>query len=336
MAIALDVIQPHSTWNVLDSSKLTCYMSCPRKYFFRYLVGWHPSSPNNHLVFGSAWHVGLEHVYKNGMSHKSVLEAQVLLLEYYRSVFPPDTDELFAPKTPANAFTSLEDYVTKYRHECDEYELLYTELGGIVLIGDSRTMTFKCDAILGMHNSGAIIGLDHKTTGRKFSDWGDHWVLSTQMLTYLHALKCLYPEQDVEMLVRQATFYSVDKRNGKQRPTDFDEQPIGKTDNQMQAWLERTNQWIDRMQVDMDILMNEDDTNNIAMRSFPQNDRACFDYGRRCEFFDYCNAWPNPLTRCEQPPIGFHVEHWDPLAQPEIRTKVNLATQSGQPIEMQG
>ena len=126
----------------------------------------------------------------------------------------------------------------------------------------------------------------------------------------------------------------MEKRTGRQRPTDFDEQPIAKTDAQMQAWLERTNQWIDRMHTDMDILTNEDDTDKIAMQSFPQNDRACFDYGRRCEFFDYCNAWPNPLDRCEQVPIGFNVEWWDPLAQPEIRTKINLATQSGQPVEM--
>ena len=333
MTIALDVIQPHPTWDILDSSKLTTYMSCPRKYFFRYLLGWHPSSANNHLVFGSAWHVALEHLHQNEMSPKSVLEAQVMFLEYYRQTFPPETDELFAPKTPANAFTSIEDYATKYRHECDEYEVLYTELGGIVLVSDTRTMTFKCDAILRARNDN-IIGLDQKTTGRKFSDWGDHWTLSTQMLTYLHALKCLYPDENAEMLVRQATFYSVDKRNGKQRPTDFDEQPIGKSDAQMQAWLERTNQWIDRMQIDMDILMNEDNTDNSVMRSYPQNDTACFNFGRRCEFFDFCNAWPNPLTRCDQTPIGFHIEWWDPLAQPEIRTRINLATQSGQPVEM--
>ena len=256
-----------------------------------------------------------------------------MFLECYRQTFSPETDELFAPKTPANAFTSIEDYATKYRHECDEHILLHTELGGIVLVSDTRTMTFKCDAII-RTRSGNIIGLDHKTAGRKFSDWGDHWVLSTQMLTYLHALKCLYPDQDAKMLVRQATFYGVEKRTGKQRPTDFDEQPINKTDDQMQAWLERTNQWIDRMQVDMDILTNEDTTDEVAMHSFPQNDKSCFDYGRRCEFFDFCNAWSNPLTRCETTPIGFNVEWWSPLDQPEIRTKINLTTQSGEPVEM--
>ena len=130
------------------------------------------------------------------------------------------------------------------------------------------------------------------------------------------------------MVVRCAFFY-------KKEPTIFEECPIAKTPPQMQAWLERTNQWIDRMQIDMDILTNEDNTDELVMRSYPQNDTACFNFGRRCEFFDYCNAWPNPLDRCEQAPIGFNVEWWDPLAQPEIHTKINLATQSGQLVEIQ-
>jgi len=23
-------------------------------------------------------------------------------------------------------------------------------------------------------------------------------------------------------------------------------------------------------------------------------------------------AWPNPLQRCDEPPLGFKVEYWDP------------------------
>ena len=257
--ISLDVIQPHPTWDTLDSSKLKTYMECPRKFFYRYLLGWHSNAVNNHLVFGSAWHIALEHLHNSTMNDKDIAEAQVMFLEYYRQELPVETDNLCVPKTPLNAASSLVDYAQRFRATHREHEVLYTELGGIVLVSDTRTMTFKCDAIL-RDEQGYIFALDHKTSQRRYVDWGDHWTLSTQMLTYLHALHCLYPDQEeITMLVRCAFFYKKD-------PTIFEEHPISKTPQQMQAWLERTNQWIDRMQVDMDILTNEDDTDDLVMR----------------------------------------------------------------------
>lgn len=329
MARALEVIQPHKTWNILDSSKLTTYMECPRKYFFRYLLGWSSASPNNHLVFGSSWHLAQEHLLLTDFAPQEVPEAQLKFLRYYRDHFPQSTDELFEPKTPQNAFISIQEYARKYRYESAQFTILYVELGGLVLVSETRTMAFKCDAIRQDNFSGAIQGLDHKTSQRRYSDWGDHWTLSTQMLTYLHALHCLYGSSDeLEMLVRCSFFY-------KRQPTDFAEHPIRKSHEQMQAWLERTNQWIDHLEIDKLILKDEDTTDELVMQSFAQNDTACFNFGRRCEFFDYCNAWANPLTRCDEPPLGLNVEWWDPLDRPEIHTKINLATQSGQPVEME-
>jgi len=269
------------------------------------------------LVFGSAWHIGQEHLLLNDLSPKAAVEAAILAMEYYRQHFPPETDELFTPKTMTNLTNSLSDYADKYRALHRNHTVLYTELGGVVLVGENRTMAFKCDAII-RDESGHVFGIDHKTSQRRYTDWGDRWTLSTQMLTYLHALQCLFPDQEeVTMLVRCAFFYKKD-------PTIFEEHPIAKNNAQMQAWLERTNQWIDRLFTDLNILKEEDNTDEVVMRSFPQNDLACFDFGQRCEFFDFCNAWPNPLTRCDETPIGFNVEWWDPLARPEIRTTVNL------------
>ena len=324
MALALKVIQPHHTWDILDSSKLTTYMECPRKFFYRYLLGWRPDWPNNHLVFGSAWHLAMEHLLINGYTQSSVAEAQILCGEYYREHFAPDTDELYEPKTMRNAFDSIVEYARVHAPRDREYEVLYTELAGLVLVAPDRTMTFKCDAILRDRSTGSIFGLDHKTSQRRYDNWGEHWTLSTQMLTYLHALCCLYPDSDtLQMLIRCSFFYSVQKKTGEYRPTEFAEHPIAKSLPQMQAWLERTNAWIDHLDDDMQHLQQET-TDDNSMQSFPQNDTACFNYGRQCEFFDFCNAWSNPLTRCEQTPIGFNVEWWDPLARPEIRTKIGL------------
>ena len=321
----LDVLPTQPSWSVLDSSKLTTYMSCPRKYFFRYVLGWTSEYPNNHLVFGSAWHIALEHLIKNGYAKDSYLQAVDLFMQYYRQHFPPDTDELFAPKTPDNFVRSLLLYWQTFRHDPDQYALLHTETAGIVSISPTRTMTFKCDAIL--HDEyGTIIGLDYKTSQRRFPDWIDHWSLSTQMLTYLHAIKCMYPMGQLhQMLIRTAFFYKQD-RKGENKPTIFEEYAIEKSDAQMDSWLARTNTWAIALESDMGGLIHDDDTEDATLLAFPQNDTACFNYGRKCEYFDYCTAWSNPLTRCEEPPIGFNVTWWDPLAAPEIKERVNLIT----------
>lgn len=322
---AFDVIQPHPTWEVLDSSKLTTYMECPRKFFYRYIMGWRPDYPNNHLVFGSAWHLAMEHITRHGV--ESTADAVIVALKYYREHFPADTDELYEPKTPANLANSVNEYAHRFGHEHKDTDVLYTELAGLVLVSLDRTMAFKCDAIL-RGPDGRTFGLDHKTSQRKYTNWGDHWTMSTQMLTYLHALHCLYPDDDeLQMLVRCAFFY-------KKTPTEFDDHPIRKSGEQMQAWLERVNAWIDRLEYDMHEL-KEENTAYATMQAFPMNDTACFNFGRQCEFFDFCNAWSNPLSRCEHTPIGFTIERWDPLARPEIKTKLNLATQSGAPVEIQ-
>ncbi len=324
MTIALNVIQPHSTWDILDSSKLTTYMECPRKFFYRYVLGWQSDYPNNHLIFGSAWHLAMEWLLNNP---GDISGAHLAFLEYYREHLPLETDELYAPKTPLNAVESISAYANHYRSEHRAVEVLYTELAGLVLVSDTRTMVFKCDAILRDTNTGRVFGRDFKTSGRKFSNWGEHYTLSTQMLTYLHALHCLYPDtNDLLMQVRCAWFY-------KKSPTEFADHPIDKSLEQMQAWLVRVNTWADQLDYDMHILRQET-TDDVTMSAFPQNDTACFNFGTRCSFFDFCNAWSNPLTRCETVPIGFRKEYWNPLDRPEIRTKINLATQSGEPVEM--
>jgi hypothetical protein len=47
------------------------------------------------------------------------------------------------------------------------------------------------------------------------------------------------------------------------------------------------------------------------MTAFPRCTTSCATFGT-CDFHPYCSAWPNPLERAEQPPIGFTEYHWNP------------------------
>ncbi|MBU2249242.1 MAG: PD-(D/E)XK nuclease family protein, partial [Gammaproteobacteria bacterium] len=98
------------TQNKIDSSKLKDFKRCPRYFFYRHVLGWQSQTPNNHLVFGSAWHEAMEYLLLNGYGDNSVIEAFDKFLAYYRQSFPPETDEMFKAKTPDNAFWTLAQY----------------------------------------------------------------------------------------------------------------------------------------------------------------------------------------------------------------------------------
>lgn len=317
MAQALEIIQATPEWDIIDASKLTTYLECPRKFFYSHILGWKSTAPNNHLVFGSSWAIAMAHLRINGYAIERVMEAMSLFYEHYRNVFSEHTDELFEPKTPKAAANAIALYARSFASEAKQLTLLHAERAGLVLVSEHRTMIFKCDSIYS-DAAGGIISIDDKTSQRKYSNWGDHWVLSTQMLTYLHALHCMYPDaKSKEIIVRCAFFTN--------KGIEFADHSIRKTNVQMQAWLDKTNAWIDRLDNDMRIL-KEDDSSESTMLSFPMNDTACFNFGRQCAFFDFCNAWSNPLSRCESAPMGFEVNHWNPLHRPEIREFVDLTT----------
>lgn len=323
----LDLVPREPTWDIIDSSKLTEFLLCPRKYFYRYILGWTPTTPNNHLIFGSAWHLAVEHLLRGG----TTLEAYGLFEQYYRQHFAPSTDELFEPKTPANALRALEIYAPLSERDLRNNDVLHTEVGGLVSVDLDTHMAFKLDAVLRTHDTGTVWVMDHKTSQSHRYNWADHWSLSTQMLLYLHALKCFYPSQSAELVVRTTFFcdqnpYTPTGRTKKTppRPHWVEETTINKSNEQMEAFLSRTQSWNHALKREMDILLTLDSTDSTSQHSFPQRESACFAYGRTCPFFDYCLSWSNPLTRCESPPLGYEIAYWNPLAAPEIREKVTL------------
>jgi PD-(D/E)XK nuclease superfamily len=314
----LDVIQPHPTWNVVDPSKLTEYMRCPRKYFYRYVLGWASEYPNNHLIFGSSWHLGAEHLLRNGYTTGTLYEASRLFLAHYRKHFDESTDGLFIPKDPTTALQALADYAHKFQRDSVEYDTLHTEIGGVVSVSPEHTLYFKIDAILKDRETGKVLFLDHKTSQRKFYDWGEHWIMSTQMLTYTHVLNCLYPQAEIEGGKVRCTFFY------KAKDAEFDEATISKTPNQMNAWLSRVRSWMGELDQNMVGLLEEDSPSKDVMESFPMNDTSCFSFGQKCTYFDLCNSWSNPLQHSQDPPIGMKQEHWDPRDNEVIREKVDL------------
>jgi len=293
--------------NVIDSSKIVDYMRCPRYFFFRHILGWRTESPNNHLVFGTAWHLAMEHLLLHGYGDKAIIDAFNLFLEEYRKTFTSETDELFAPKTPDNAFLVLAKYAQHYDGELEDLDVLYTEIAGSVAVDETHSLAFRMDSIIRNNVTGRVFSREHKTGSRLWM-WDEQWLLGIQPATYSHVLYCLYPRDEVDCVEMNGCFFIKRKKD----PYDFHRYEVRKRKDQMQVWMDTVRYYLWEIDREYEMLEDYDETQEV-LPVFPMRPTNCIDYGRVCEYQDFCLAWSNPLRRMYEPPIGFVKEYWDPM-----------------------
>lgn len=328
MTTAYDIIPRVREHSIQDSTKVISFMTCPRLYFFEYVLGWQTETPNNHLAFGIAWHHAQEVLLTEGYGAEQVLKAHRVFLDSYRKHYPPETDDLFHPKTPDNALIVLANYANKYKNDHREFEILHVEIGGKIAINMEQALYFKMDTIC--NGPQGHFSLEHKTAS-SFYMWEMQWPLSIQVGTYTHVLHCLFPDEEIVGVVMNGVAFKKVKKGWDQiasgqklsvePPFDFMRLPMRRNKSQMNTWLWTVQFWLDMIQQNFHWL--EDCTpDDPFLSAFPMNSTNCTKYNG-CPWHDFCNAWQNPLARCEEPPIGHVIRHWDPSAE-EVKTHISI------------
>lgn len=306
---------PHETWNILDPSKIQCAMDCERQFMFQYVFGWRSFNISNHLHFGTSWHKAMEYLLLHDYESNSVINAFDTFLTEYRKEFTEDTDSMYAPKDPANVLKALKEYCSLHKYEKDAFEVLYTEISGTVPITKDDVLHFRMDSILKDLRDSTYFSLEHKTGSRTGRQWNDQWLMKTQIGTYIHVLKCLYPSDEVKGIKVRGTFFQKTKNQ-------FETVPVYKDNTQMQIWYWNTVSWMNRIRESMDILMNDCSDDDEVLPCFTMNTENCTKYFG-CPYHDFCSAWSNPLRQYGEPPMGFKVEYWNPKEE-ETTNKITI------------
>ena len=315
-------IPEHKTWAIVDSTKMQCFLDCPRRYFFEYMLGWQGEGDNVHLIFGEAWHRAMEHLLLNGYNKAAIAEAYMKLNSYYRQHFDEATDDLRAPKIPTNALNALVGYVIEYKN--DEFEVLYTEIAGSVPITEKRVMHFRMDSILRWPYG--IGSLEHKTGSTLTRIWMDQWLLSLQTGTYNHVLYCLYPEElirDAGVMINGAIFNKT--------KTQFKRVPARRTKHMMNVWFWNIKHYFAMLEYEMERLQGCREEDDVLM-AFPMNTQSCTKYFG-CPWISYCMTWSNPLRYADEPPHGCTTRWWDPSDREEKPAKVVFDLEQPKPTE---
>jgi hypothetical protein len=319
-------IQEHETWQVLDSTKIQSYMRCPRKFFYEYVLGWRSEVPSIHLVFGSSWHLAMEVLHDEGYTAEACAKGYLAAETEYRKSFPPEWDEGNKPKTMANLLRALPQYCERYAE--DDFEVLHIEIAGSVAVAEGKLLHFKTDTIC-RNQQGQVFSLEHKSGGRFSTMWLNQWRQKMQIGVYSHVLYCMFDPQEVYGVIINGAFFANEpkrKLNGElytnARDNEFHRVPSRRSLQAMEGWLVEVLALYNRILADYDKLAEEDDQQNI-MTSFQRNTESCTDYGG-CPYLDVCSSWNNPLLHIEDPPVGMHVDFWDPRKHESVREVVEL------------
>lgn len=308
----------HPTVGVIDNSKMMTYKDCPRKFFFKHILGWSSRYPSIHLIFGSAYHAAQEFLALKGYDKKNLDEAMQVFLSIYREEFSEATDDDYV-KNPERAEKALASYIKEFKD--DPFETLYTEVGIPAPLGDDRVFHLKIDKILRRVTDGKIILMDFKTGSRELKYWAELQDSRNQFFGYIHGALCRYPFEQVEgLIVRQVLIY-------KSSPPKHKSYTVRKNASQMNAWLSNVRYWYDRMMDDLTRVKQESPDKRV-MEAYPKNDNACASFGRLCPFYSHCWASPNPLKYYQTPedcPSEFESSFWDPRTDP-VSNQLNPET----------
>jgi hypothetical protein len=326
------IIQPHDTWSIHDSSKLELWVTCRRKYFYKALLGWELDVPNHDTYFGQAVHLAREYQLLNGYS--DIQGAYNIFIDFYRKEFQPGTDDIYRPKDPAGVLTMLLSFNEQQSRDLEENEVVeldgtkMTEISGAVPISDKRVLHYRMDSIMRRLEDGMIFSWDWKTTSEKYINgrqWAENFFLSLQNGTYTHCLYCMFPIEQVLGIEFYGIGFAHLSRGSANRSAgyhcSFRKVPAFKTPEQMNTWLWTVNTLMDEIEMEMDRLQHCKESDAVMM-AFPMNPTSCTDY-RGCAYHDFCLSWQNPLQQCDEPPLGFKQEFWNPAKQ-DTRVKKNL------------
>lgn len=315
----------HPSQDILDSTKIQAYQSCPRMFFYEYMLGWRSAYPSNHLHFGKCVHLAMEHIILHEYSGKSVIEALEIFNNEYRHLFPESTDAIYSPKTPGRFFDCLLMYLKQWSTDKGQYEVYKTEFGGTVSLGENYKVAFKMDTILRDRYSGLYCSLEHKTAGGNYvnSNYDLQHEMGIQCGTYTHVLNCIFPPEQVSGVIINLLQFKKTKDH-LYKSVDFILQrfPINLSNARMYDWMENTKEWIDKIEADKRTLLVSSDSDD-RLRCFSKNGRSCTNYNRACTYVDLCRAWSNPLQHLDRMPNDLKIDFWNPLEE-DLREVMTL------------
>lgn len=285
---------------ILDSSKLQDYQSCPRKFFYRHILGWDNEEPSFHLHFGKCWHKGLEKLYSEGFSADNMAAAAHAFLAAYDEQSIPVPSKSY--KTADAAIKAIFEYSQKYVWDVQNFEVVAVESPYAIPISRERSIIVNRDVLLRERTSQDLVILEHKTASSLGRTFDQQWRLSLQIAMYAYSAYLEGVTPKIPKVIVNATCF-------KAAGAEFHRVPVMRNFSGINNALYTANSLWDDIEADITRLYNIDLEADF-LQAFRQAPSSCANF-TGCQFYDYCTCCGNPLN-LESPPIGMTLRFWNP------------------------
>ncbi len=314
--------------HIFDNSRLSDYKTCPRLYYYKHVLGWRrdAGSVALPLIFGKAWHRGLEYVWQHAgqsVDPSHLLDGAVneFNQEWIESGLSPDLSleqqEEYSPRTPGVGHEMLYNYINERSAILSNSRLIGNEQPFAVPMPFTEKTWYvgRMDKVIETNRDGRIV-IEHKTTSAysvKYNfqpSYIESWNTSAQVKGYEFAATLYYGEI-AGVWVDAALVH-------KKIHNQFKFIPVMHQQVLVKEWLENTAQWIEEIKRNESQL---DETKSIAGKPiFRKNEESCYGKYGECPFLDICRFTVAPSTS-EVPP-GYVVDKWEPFDEEELRKLV--------------
>jgi hypothetical protein len=301
-----------------DSTSLGALKRCPRYYQLANVEGWTRKGEGGRvdLDFGIWLHAGRERYYHaraSGSTHETGVDAA---LQYVLTVtYDPVTGRPWQGDSYKNRFTlarTLLDYLDKWEHDPlvtvildnkkPAVEMTFKFPLGQFARHDTEYRTVEPEEFFLCGHLDRVVEFQGKTYISDLKstrhDLGDrYWkqfLLSNQFNIYTIAGNVVLKSKVAGLIVDACQVLVTE-------PARFGRRIIEKTEAQLDEFMRSLRVLLDQAQ-------------SYAKANFwPQNEQACFQYGRPCEFLEICARAPSVRTQWLK--ADFTTRVWNPLIE---------------------
>lgn len=294
----------------LDNLKRSCFITCPRKYYWQHKLHLRTTTGSTALRYGIAWHAAMQGYYedvaKNGWTKDgSALEAAVVEAKAAWSEETAKFDEFYEDyRSLENLLLGLMQYFGTFH--TDEGMLEIVEAERIFCISMEGSDNINCDPFdfVGRIDLEVMLNqrpwiVDHKTTSQSLSVQSRRLERSPQFMGYVYAggkELSVVPDGALIQLCQLTAYKSKSTGNYGAPKFDFQRIPQIYNSKDIESWKESL------IATALDIQIEE------SRGIWPMRLDNCYQYGE-CSFSSLCKQ--NTL----EPMLHRFVvgEPWDPM-----------------------
>lgn len=312
---------------LFDNTRISDFKRCARYYYFRHIRFFVPEEKATALIFGGAWHEGMDVIWAHhkaprkewpevvNLAYNAFVEKWVKEgLPHPDNITPDDEDQL-APRTPMNAKEMYYEYIPARQNMFTDpsFELLAIEEPFAAPLDPNNDALFYVGRLdKKFRYRGQVYCGEHKTTtmyrknGPFRADFVDSFSPNSQIDGYLFALSAEFGAEKVGGVWVDAALVHRSEHDG------FKFIPIDRQHAMLEGWLWTAHTWVDQIIANQEAILERQDAKAPYMAAFPQNTNSCVAYGRLCPYADICKTVSNPL-RITDVPLGYKLEKWSPF-----------------------